>query len=170
MEVKGPLTVMVPLNAGPLLSFRGRVLRDHDLEQRRVLYRHPKRKATEEGRRKQKDDYETALIRKQQRKERDIAMRSSHQYKELDRIKQRFIKSQQLGYARINEVKVQMREEEKIFYRRRAEILKDGIFHPTVEEKSLLIMILLATSSPLWLTVVFIYNIYCRTRGRYSRA
>lgn len=161
---------MVPLNKEPLLLFRDRVLRDHDLEQKRVLYQRPKRKATEEGRGKQKDDYETALIRKQQRKERDIAMRSNHQSEKLDRIKQRFIKSQELGHARINEVKVRMREEQELFYRQRAEILKDGIVHPTAEEKLLLITIILAISSPLWLMVVFIYNIYSRTRGRYHRA
>ncbi|KAJ5442080.1 hypothetical protein N7445_005087, partial [Penicillium cf. griseofulvum] len=152
IEAKGPLTVIVPLNAGPLISFRDRVLQDHGLERRRELYRRSKRKATEESRRKQKDDYETALIRKQQRKERDIAMRSSRQRKKLDRIEQKFIKSQELGYARLNEVKVQMREEQEIFFRQRAEILTDGMFHPTVEE-SLFITFLLAISSPLWLTV-----------------
>lgn len=169
MGVNGPLIVMVPLNKEPLLSFRDRVLHDDDLEQSRVLYRRPKLKATEEGRQKQKDDYKTALIRKQQRKERDIAMRSNHQSKKLEKLEQRFIKSQELGYARLNEVKVRMREEKEVFYRQRAEILNDGIFHPTVGEKFLFITILLAISSPLWLTVVLIYNIYSRTRGRCRR-
>lgn len=168
--MKRPPIVMVPLNAEPLLSFRDRVLRDHDIDQRRVLDRRKKRKSTEEGRRKQEDDYKTALIRKQQRKERELAIRSNHQSEKLNKIEQRFIKSQELGYARLNQVKVRMREEQEIFYRQRAEILNEGIFHPTVEEKFLFITILLAISSPVWLTVVFIYNIYSRTRGRFRRA
>jgi hypothetical protein len=170
MKVKVPSIVMVPLNDEPLLSFRDRVLRDHDLEQKRALYRRPKRKATEEGRQKQKDDYETALIRKQQRKERDIAMRSNHQSQKLDQITQRFIKAQELGYARLSKVKLRMREEQELFYRQRAEFLKDGIIHPTAEEKLMFITIVLAISSPLWLTVIFVHNIYSRTRGRYRRA
>lgn len=84
-------------------------------------------------------------------------------------MEQRFIKSQELGYARLNEGKVQMREEKEVFHRQRAEILNDGIFHPTVEEKLLFITILVAINSPLWLTVVFIYNICSRTRARYRR-
>jgi hypothetical protein len=62
-----------------------------------------------------------------------------------------------------------MREEKEVFYRQRADILNDGIFHPTVEEKLLFITILLAISSPLSVTVVLIYNIYSRTRGRCRR-
>jgi hypothetical protein len=137
---------MVPLNTEPLLSFRDRVLRDHDIDQRRVLDRHPKRKSTEETRRKQEDDYKSALIRKQQRKERGLAIRSNHQAKKLNKIEQRFIKSQELGYARLNQVKEQMREEQEIFYRQRAEILKET-FHPTVEK--LFFITILALSSPL---------------------
>ncbi|KAJ5665715.1 uncharacterized protein N7477_008163 [Penicillium maclennaniae] len=168
MEMKGPLIVMVPLNEESLLSFRDRVLRDHDFEQKEVLHRRVKRKATEEGRRKQKIDYESALVRKQQRKERDIAMRSKHQSEKLGRIHQRFIKSQELGYTRLNKVKVWMKEERELFYRQRAEVLKDGIIHPTAE-KELLFITILAVSSPLWLTVIFIYDMYNRTRGRYHR-
>lgn len=159
---------MVPLNEEPLLSFRDRVLHDHDLEQKQVLHRRPKRKATEEGRQKQKDDYETALIRKQQRKERDIAMRSKHQSEKLGRINQRFVKSQQLGYARLNKIKVWMKGEQELFCQRRAEVLKEGIIHPTAEENLLLITIF-AISSPLWLTVIFIYNMYKKTRDGYRR-
>ncbi|KAJ6108036.1 hypothetical protein N7523_009359 [Penicillium sp. IBT 18751x] len=137
VEKKGPLIVMVPLNEESLLSFRDRVFRDHNLEQKEVLYRRVKRKATEEGRQKQKDDYESALIRKQQRKERDIAMRSKHQFEKLGRIHQRFIYSQELGYTRLNKVKLWMKGEQEIFYRQRAEVLKDGIFHLTAEEELL---------------------------------
>jgi hypothetical protein len=53
-----------------------------------------------------------------------------------------------------------MREEQDLFYRQRVEILKDGIVHPNAEEKLLFITIILAISSPLWLTTVFMYNIY----------
>jgi hypothetical protein len=161
---------MIPLNKEPLLSFRDRVLRDHDFPQRQAIYRRPKGKATEDGRRKQKDDYETALIRKQQRKEQDIAMRSKHRSEKLDRIEQRFIKSQKMGYARLNEVKVRMKEEQELFHRQRAGLLKDGIFHPTDQDNLLLITIFLSILSPLWLTVVFIYNLYSRARGLYHRA
>lgn len=156
---------MVPLNKEPLLFFRGRVLRDHDLRQRQMLHRNPKCKATEEGRRKQKDDFEAALLRKQQRKDRDIATRSNHQSVKLERLEKKFTRSQELGYNRLNKVKARMREEQELFYRQRAEILKDGLFYPTVEDQTLLITILLAISSPLWLTVMFIYNVYSRTRG-----
>jgi hypothetical protein len=67
MEVQKPSIVMVPLNEEPLLSFRDRILRDHDLQQRLVLYRRPKQKATERNDRTKdkKDDYEAARIKKQ---------------------------------------------------------------------------------------------------------
>lgn len=166
MEVQKPSIVMVPLNEEPLLSFRDRILRDHDLQQRLVLYRRPKQKATEESRQRQKDDYEAARIRKQQRRERDVAMRSKHQSEKLHRIEQRFLEAQELGYAQLNRVKVRMREQEEFFLRERAEILKDGMLHSTVDEEPFLITIILAISSPLWLTAVFIYTLQNRTCGR----
>ncbi|KAJ5463681.1 hypothetical protein N7475_008625 [Penicillium sp. IBT 31633x] len=169
MEVKEPLIVTVPLNKEPLLSFRDQVLHDHELEQRPVLYQRSKRKATEEGRRKQKDDYATALIRKQKRKERDITMRLDHQSEKLDKLEQRFIKSQELGYARLYKIKTRMREEQELFHWQRAEILNNGMVHPTVEEKVLFITVFLAVSSPLWLTIIFICNLYTRIRGRSRR-
>lgn len=159
---------MVPLNGESLLHFRDRVLSDRNLEQRQMIYQNPKRKATEEGRRKQKDDYEVAFIKKQQRKERHIAMQFNHQSEKLDSIERKIIKSQELGYARLNEIKERMREEQEQLYRQRAEILKSGVFHST--ENLLLITIFLAITSPLWLMVVFIKNIYSRARGRYSLA
>lgn len=105
MEMSWPSIVMVPLYKEPRLLFRDQFLRNHDLEQKRVFHRRSKDKSAEEGRRKRKGDYKAALFRKQQRNERDIAMRSKHQSEKLDRINQRFIKSQQeLGYSRLNKV------------------------------------------------------------------
>jgi hypothetical protein len=160
---------MISLNKEPMLSFRDRVLCDYDLQQRQAIHRRSKRKATEDGRQKQKDDYETALIRKQQRKERDIEMRSKHQSKKLDKIEKRFIKSQKRGNARLSEVKVRMEEEQRLFHQQRAEILKDGIFPPT-DENLLLITVFLSITSPLWLTAVFLYSLYSRAWGLCHRA
>lgn len=161
---------MIPLNGAPLLPIRENILRDHDVQRKRLLQRRPKRKATEEGRRKQKDDYEAALIRKQHRRERDIAMRSNHIIVKLQKLEQRFIQSQELGYAQLNQVKMRMRDEQDLFHRQRANILKDGMLYPIGDEKSWLITIFLAISSPLWLTGVLMYNLYSRTQGRSSRA
>jgi hypothetical protein len=93
-------------------------------------------------------------------------MRSNHQSEKLHRIEQRFLEAQELGYAQLNKVKVRMREQEEFYLRERAEILKDGMLHSTVDEEPFLITILLAISSPLWLTVVFIYTLQSRTCGR----
>ncbi|KAJ5080907.1 hypothetical protein N7456_013617 [Penicillium angulare] len=166
MQARGPLTVMIPLNEERLLSFRDRILHDPDLEQERVFRRRLKRKATEESRRKQKEDFETALVRKQQRKERDIAMRAKHQSEKLDKINQRFIKSQELGYSRLNKIQTWMKEEQRLYHRQRAEILQDGFAYPTGNEKLLTITVL-AISSPLWLTIILIFNICQKIRGYY---
>jgi hypothetical protein len=63
-----------------------------------------------------------------------------------------------------------MREEQEAFHRQRAEMLKDGTGRHTVEEEMLFYTILLAITSPLWLMILFINNIYCRARGRHRLA
>lgn len=161
---------MVPLNGDPLLSIRETILRDHDSEQMRLLYRRPKRRATEESRQKQKNDYEAALIRKQQRKERDIALRSSHLAEKCRRLEQRFKKSQELGRAQMKQIEMRMREEQRIFNRQRAEILKDGILHSSPDPKPLLIAIFVTISSPFWVVGLAMYNLYTRGPGQSSDA
>ncbi|KAJ5793186.1 uncharacterized protein N7503_009164 [Penicillium pulvis] len=187
IEANKPPTVMIPLNGDPLLSIREKILRDHDSQQMRLLYKRPKRKATEEGRQKQKDDHEAALIRKQQRKERDIALRSSHVAEKCRRLEQRFkelqelnraqmkdIKmrvreeeqrvkeSQELGRAQIINIETRMREEQKMFNWQRAEILKDGVLHSSPDPKPLLIAIFVTISSPFWIVGLVMYNLYNR--------
>ncbi|KAJ5659846.1 hypothetical protein N7507_006297 [Penicillium longicatenatum] len=147
MEESNPSVIMVPLNKAPLLSIRETVLRDHEIQQTRLLPKRPKRKATEESRQKQKDDYETALIRKQQRKEQDIALRSSQRIEKLQKLEKRFKTSQELGCARIKDIEMQMREEQEIFRRQRAEILKDKI-SATETDVDHLSTILITISSP----------------------
>ncbi|KAJ5541654.1 hypothetical protein N7494_006730 [Penicillium frequentans] len=165
IEANKPPTVMVPLNGDSLLSIRETILRDHDSEQMRLLYKRPKRKATEEGRQKQKDDYEAALIRKQQRKERDITLRSSHLAEKRRRLEQRFKESQELGRAQKKDIDMRMIEEQKIFNRQRAEILKDGMLHSSPDPKPLIIAIFVTISSPFWIVGLAMYNLY--TRGAY---
>jgi hypothetical protein len=169
MEENNPSVIMIPLNKDPLPSFRETVLRGHEIQQTRLLPKRPKRKATEESRQKQKDDYEIALIRKQQRKEQDIALRSSHRIEKLRKLEKRFKTSQELGCARIKDIEMQMREEQEIFRRRRAEILKDKISE-TETDVDHLSTILITTSSPLWISAMLIYNLYTQTCGRSSNA
>lgn len=151
---------MVPLNEEPLLSLRQRVLRDHDITQSRLIQRHPKSIATEESRQKQKDDYEAAATRRRQRQERHMAVQSNHLTEKLQKLEQRFNRSQELRLAQINVLKEQMRTEQEIFHRQRTEIFQKGILQPFSGEEIFSITVFLAISSPLWMPGVVIYNLY----------
>ena len=82
----------IPLNEESLLSFRDRILRKQNLQQRQILYERPKHKPTEESRQKHREDMETAFRRKSQRQERDVARRSQQQADKLQKIQKRFTK------------------------------------------------------------------------------
>ncbi|RAK71491.1 uncharacterized protein BO72DRAFT_501839 [Aspergillus fijiensis CBS 313.89] len=162
IEERGPLTVTIPLNEESLLLLRQRALQDHDISQKGLLYRRPKRKATEESRKKQRDDYEAAVTRRRQKQERDLAMRSSHLTRKLQNLEQRFRMSRELRSAQINVLADRMRAEQEMFHRQREEILQSGLLQPAGHEPILLITIFLAVSSPLWIPGALIYHMYNR--------
>ena len=58
-----------------------------------------------------------------------------------------------------------MREEEELFQRQRAEIIRENLVHLSVEEKLSPMLVLLAISSPIWLTGVLIYDICTKIRA-----
>lgn len=157
---------MVPLNQEPLLSFRARVIHDHECTQNRIEYQRPKRRPTDESRRKQREDFEIAVSRKIERKDRDFALRSKARSEKLYKIEQRFIKSQELGYNRLNKVKTWMKDEQELFQRQRAIILEDGPPYHGIDQNQWLILFLLSLCAPMWLVVVFIRNIYRKTYDR----
>lgn len=154
--------VPISLNEVSLLSVRQKVLRDHEIVQNRLLRHRPRRLATEESRRKQKDDYEVAVIRRRLRQERDIAIRSNHLIEKLQKLEQRHHRSQELYSAQLSVVRGRMRQEQETFHRQRAEIFKKGIVQPTNYEQNLLIIVVLAISSPLWIPGVLVYHLYNR--------
>lgn len=165
-EVEDSPAVTIPLNEESLLSFRDRILRRENLQQRQILYGRPKHKATEASRQKHREDKETALRRKSQRRERDVAIRSQYQADKLQRIQQKFIERKEWECAQLNQIKRRMREEEELFQRQRAEILRENLVHLSVEEKIPPMLVLLALSSPIWLTGVLIYDICRKIRAR----
>ncbi|KAJ6007350.1 hypothetical protein N7540_011326 [Penicillium herquei] len=161
-ERNEPLIVTVPLNGGSLLSLRQRVLRDHDITQQKLIYRRPRNIATEESRQKQKDNYEAAVARRRQRQERHMAVQSSCLTEKLQKLEQRFNRSQELRSTQINVVKEHMRIEQEIFHRQRTEILQKGVLQPVSGKETLLTTVFLAISSPLWIPGVLIYYLYKR--------
>ncbi|RAL07897.1 uncharacterized protein BO97DRAFT_377519 [Aspergillus homomorphus CBS 101889] len=162
-EQRQPLVVTVPLNDESLLSIRQRVLRDHDSIQEGLLHRRPKHKATEESRQKQKDDYEAAITRRRQKQERHMALQSHSLTEKLQKLEERFDRSQELSYTKLNVIKERMGAEKEIFHRMRTEILKRGVLQPAGDEPTLFMTILLAISSPLWIPCVLIYHLYSRS-------
>lgn len=114
-EVEDSPAVTIPLNGESLLSFRDRILRRENLQQRQILYGRPKHKATEASRQKHREDKETALRRKSQRQERDVAIRSQYQADKLQKMKQRLVGMKEWECAQLNTIRGRMREEEELF-------------------------------------------------------
>lgn len=156
---------MVPLNQEPLLSFRARFIHDRGNTQNRITFQRPKRRPTDESRQKHREAFETAVKRKMERKDRDFALRSKARSEKLYKIEQRFIKSQELGYNRLNKVKTWMKDEQELFQRQQAIILENEPPYHGVDENQWLILFLLALCAPMWLVVVFIRKIHRKTYG-----
>lgn len=166
LEVEKPPAVTILLNEESLLSFHEQILRKQNLQQGQILYKRPKHKATEESWQKHREDMETTLRQKSQRWEWDVARRSQVQADKLQRIQKRFTKWKEWECAQLNKIKRRMREEEELFQHQRAEILKERLLHLSVDEKILLMLALLAISSPIWLMAVLIYSIHRKIRAR----
>lgn len=158
--------VGVPLNEDSLLSFRERILREHDnnLSLLHIPNRRRKCKSTEESRKKQEEDYNAAYIRKQQRIERNLAVQSEHLLLKLRKLEQNFEKNQMFGYAQINKIKLRMRKEEEIFHYQRSKLLRNAVLPQDTFKESFLTLVLLAICSPLWIPFTLVYNLYERYR------
>ena len=157
------MVVLVPLNKGHLLTFREKTLREHNNQLLPLPVQRRKHRSTEESRMKHEHDYRAAYQRRQQRKEQHTALQSYQLLTKLQKLEQSFSKSQELGYAQINKIKLRMKKEQEIFHGQRSEILVNA---ETVSyEEYSFILVWLAVCSPLWIPLIFIRHFYTRYSG-----
>lgn len=150
------------MNEESLLSFRERTLREHDNRLSLLQNQRRKNKSTEASRKKQEDDYKAACLRKQQRRERNLAMQLNQALMKLRKLEESFDEQQNRCLAKINKIKLSMRKDEEIFQYRRSKLLTNVISQQGTSQESVIILVLLAICSPLWIPVALIYNLYGR--------